>query len=281
MTAREIIAKVKDLPVVSETSRKLTALLNNPHLHSEDLVATLRCDAVLTAKLLRTCNSARLGLREPVSSVDQAVMLLGHNTIFRMVCALGYASVLGAPMPGYAVEAKGLWSHSLATAYLSESLAANEFDGQFEPAMAFTAGLLHDIGKLVLTQTLTPEVQTVIRAQIAGGASRPEAEKAVLGADHSEVGACLLQNWRLPARIIEAVANHHNPVTTPQLQLSGLVYLSNNVVHLLGSAPGWDGFAVRVDQQARLFDLAEHQLERIMLRAHESIRQVDQLMETL
>src|SRR5271168_2993852 len=99
MTADEIIAQAKELPVVSETARKLTIQLNQPDLHRDELVKTLRCDNILTAKLLRVCNSAECGAREPVVSLDQALLLLGDDTIFRMVCALGFGDSLGMSEP--------------------------------------------------------------------------------------------------------------------------------------------------------------------------------------
>src|SRR6201996_1121327 len=167
MTPDEIISKVKDLPVVSETARKLPALLNKPELHRDDLVQTIRCDNVLTAKLLRVCNSAEIGLRQPVASLDQAVLLLGHNVIFRTVCALGYGGIMAAPLAGYAVEANGLWSHSVTTGVAAEYLCEIENYGSFQPPIAFTAGLLHDLGKIILNQLLTPKTRTEIRALIA------------------------------------------------------------------------------------------------------------------
>jgi len=123
MTATEIIAQVKDLPVVSETARKLAVQLNQPELHRDELVETLRCDNVLTAKLLRVCNSADYGVSEPVVSIDQALLLLGDNVIFRMVCADGFGRSLGSAAPGYDTEANGLWIHSLSTGVGAEYLA--------------------------------------------------------------------------------------------------------------------------------------------------------------
>src|ERR1700733_8319386 len=122
MTAEEIIAQAKELPVVSETARKLTIQLNQPNLHRDELVKTLRCDNVLTAKLLRVCNSADCGARAPVVSINQARLLLGDDAIFRMVCAIGFGDSLGLAAPGYDTEANGLWNHSLNVAMGAEYL---------------------------------------------------------------------------------------------------------------------------------------------------------------
>src|SRR5208337_3822240 len=113
------------------------------------------------------------------------------------------------------------------------------------------AGLLHDIGKSVISKVLTPKTRADIRTKIAGQfLSRIEAEKAVLGADHCEIGACLLKRWSLPELIVEAVADHHSPVLKPSIQLSALVYLANCAVHLCGAAPGWQAQAIQAKHTA-------------------------------
>ncbi len=240
MTAEEIIAKVPDLPVVSETARQLTIQLSQPDLHRDDLVDTLRCDNVLTAKVLRLCNSAETGLSEPVDSVDHALLLLGNDAIYRMVCAIGYGSCLKSAGPGNDTEINGLWSHSLRTAVGAEYLSKTESYGTYPAPTAFTAGLLHDIGKVVMYKVMTPKDQAAIRSRMMVTASWLEAERAVLGADHTEVGVCLLRRWSLPELILEAVANHHSPVTTPEIQLSAVIYLANCAAHLAAISPEWE-----------------------------------------
>ena len=131
MTAEQIVAEAKDLPVVSETARKLTIQLNQPDLHREELVKTLRYDNVLTAKLLRVCNSAVYAAREPVDSLDQAILLLGDDAIFRIVSALGYGGTVGLSVPGYSTEANGLWTHSLCVGVGTEYLAKSKSTGIF------------------------------------------------------------------------------------------------------------------------------------------------------
>ncbi len=117
---------------------------------------------------------------------------------------------------------------------------------------AFTAGLLHDIGKTVINRVLTPKTRADIRAKIAAESlSRVQAEKAVLGANHSEVGACLLRKWLLPEPIVEAVANHHTPVTEPVVRLSAVVYLANSAAHIGGATFGWEARLAEAGQAVR------------------------------
>jgi putative nucleotidyltransferase with HDIG domain len=281
MTATEIISRVKELPMVPETARKLITLLNQPETHRDDLIQTLRCDNVLTAKLLRVCNSAHAGLKGPVSSIDQAVLLLGDQAIFRMVCAIGFGGAMGFALPSYAIEANGLWGHSLCTGMGAEYLTEVEAYGDFHPSVAFTAGLLHDIGKLVLNQIFTPEGRAKIRILISQNAlSRFEAEKVVLGANHAEVGACLLQKWNLPEIIIEAVANHHAPIVQPVAQLSAVVYLANCASHLSGPSPGGsDAYALRPSPSiAELLGLQQERVEQMVTHLHGAMKAVKQYL---
>ena len=192
MTPDELVAKVKNLPPISQAALQLVNLLDEPAVSNEDVVQVLKYDNVLTAKLLRACNSPYFGLEEPVSSVDQAVLILGHHQILHIVLTLAFGGAMAVPLAGYAVESNELWRHSLTAATASEFLVTRGIEMNVDPPVAFTIGLLHDIGKLVLTQVLTPEHQRDIRALITDrGLARYEAEKNVLGTDHGEVGGAL------------------------------------------------------------------------------------------
>jgi putative nucleotidyltransferase with HDIG domain len=280
MTPREMVAKVKHLPPVPHAALQLVTLLGQSTVSNEDLVQVLKYDNVLTAKLLRACNSPWLGLQEPVSSVDQAVLMLGHNQILQMVLNLAFGTSMAVALPGYAVEASELWRHSLITASAAEVAAGRNLELNADPAVAFTAGLLHDIGKLVFNEVLTRDTQAALRQRITqGGLSRVEAEKEITGADHAEVGACLLEQWRLPEDIVEAVANHHRPALEPRPRISAIVHLANCLAHLAGSAPGWEAYAIRADDRvAAALDLSETALELLLISVQDSLGHTDELM---
>jgi putative nucleotidyltransferase with HDIG domain len=280
MSPQEIVAKVKNLPPVSQAALHLVSLLEQPAVSNSEVVNVLKYDNVLTAKLLRACNSPFFGLTEPITSVDQAVLILGHQQILHIVLTLAFGSAMVVPLPGYAVEAKELWRHSLITASAAEVVVNELPELNLEAPVAFTVGLLHDIGKLVLGQALTPELQTLIRGRIEQGLiSRVEAEREILGTDHGEVGAVLLKSWNIPEEIIEAVANHHHPVLKPRPKLSVVTHIANCVAHLVGSAPGWDSFALRVDNEVtEALELNHEKLEIMMADVRESFNRVDQYM---
>ena len=240
----------------------------------------LKYDDVLTAKLLRACNSPYFGFEEKIYSVEQAVLILGHQQILHMVLSLAFGGAMSTSLPGYAIEAKELWAHSVTTAVAAEQLVKHGIPMELEPPVAFTAGLLHDIGKLALNQVLDADTQLAIRYRIAHNhLPRNTAERNILGTDHAEVGACLLETWRLPDEIVESVANHHHPVTTPAPKLSAVIHVSNCLVHLIGSSLGWDSYAVLVDAKAnQALAINPEKLESLMIDVHDSAKQVEHFM---
>jgi len=238
-----MLAQVRDLPPVSPAGLKLVGLLGSAQTANEDVVRVLKQDTVLTAKLLRACNSPARGVKEPVMSVDHAVLLLGYRQILQMATALTFRDFLSLPVSAYAPETDNLWRHSLLAASAAElALAECPIPGA-DSSTAFTLGLLHDIGKLITSQFLGRQSLIGIRQQLAQGASPVEAERAVLGTDHAEVGAGLLSMWCIPELIVEGVARHHSPVLCPRPMPSALVCFANSAAHraetvLQGREPG-------------------------------------------
>lgn len=280
MNAKEIVAKVTNLPVVPAATVRLLQLLENPDENTQAALDVIQTDAVLSAKLLRLCNSAAIGLRKSVASVEQAVFFLGFSEVQRLALALGLGGSLKRKTKGNEAEAIELWRHAVLTAYAA-SLIAGEVRGiDAHPSVAFTAGLMHDIGKLVLTEVATPELLAAVRTKADAGKSECEAEQDVFGADHAAVGGALLEAWRMPPALIEPVANHHSPILKPEPGLSVLVHLANCVAHQIGSAPGWDVFATFVDQEAAAsVSFGAQQLAQVIETLGAQMEKVDQFAQ--
>ncbi len=281
MTTEEIVAKVKNLTPVSHAALRLVSLLDQAAVGNDEVVQVLKFDTVLTAKLLRACNSPYFGFEDPVASVEQAVLVLGHQQILHLVLSLAFSGAMNTPLPGYAAEGGELWRHSLTTAMASETLVRSGLPVEFESPVAFTAGLLHDIGKLVFNHVLTDQAQTAIRGRITeGGLARTDAEREVVGADHAEVGAHLLRTWKLPEDIVEAVAHHHQPMCEPRPKLSVVTHVGNCLAHLVGSTLGWEGYAVRAEAQAtEVLAITPERLEDLMIAVHDAAGKVQHLAQ--
>ena len=278
MTAQEFVSQIKDLPSLSPVVVKLIGMLNNLDTANDAVVQIVRHDPTLTARLLSLCNSAKRAGRRTIASVDEAVFRLGRGEIMKAVIELGVGQTLQRPLDGYAVEGMMLWRHSLATAMMAEALAEQAPSPQPEAASAFTAGLLHDIGKVVLNQVLTPEVQADVRQRIqAGDCSWVEAERAVIGVDHAAVGAQLLDHWELPASLVEAVAHHHEPDGRAPLKLSATVHVADCLAHMSGCTAGWSSYAQRADESiAMALGLSAENVERFLIRVPEQLAVIEQ-----
>lgn len=279
MTANELVQKV-DLQPVSHSALKLISLIDRVDINNDEIVQVLKYDEVLTAKLLRACNSTFFGLEEAVSSVDQAVFILGHQQILHIVLTLAFSSTMKASSSACRVKANDLWQHSLVSATASD-VVLNEIPELIqEKNIAFTACLLHDIGKLALGQTLDSTLLDEIQDRIERrNISTTNAEREVLGTDHGEIGAALLRQWRLPENIIEAVANHHHPVIEPGPRLSCVTYIANCLAHLVYPF----STAIECDWQvkeivAARFGIDQSRIESMTAAVRESSEQVDDFM---
>jgi putative nucleotidyltransferase with HDIG domain len=280
MTAITLVQNVKNLPPVSQAALKLISLLDRTSTDNDEVVQVLKYDTVLTAKLLKACNAPSFGLGEAVSSVDQAVLILGHEQILHTVITLAFGSVMAAPSQAFTEGANELWQHSLTAATAAETVL-NHLPGlNAQPNVAFTAGLLHDIGKLVFAQTLSAEQLAEIRDRAERKLiSGTDAEREVLGIDHGETGAALLQSWRLPESIVEAVANHHRPVLKPEIRLSVLVHIVNAVAHHADPFPGQNSHDLKIDHVVgKDLGINSEKLEAIVADARRSVERVNCFM---
>ncbi|HTI98389.1 MAG TPA: HDOD domain-containing protein [Dongiaceae bacterium] len=255
MTAAMMVARARNLPQIPATALKLIGLLDEPDCNNDELAGLVQGDPALTAKLLRACNSSALALSEPVSSVDQALLILGYGAVANMVMSLAMSQAMRSHS-GYSIPVEDLWQHALTTAAAAKTMVDQGLYEEHDAAVAYTAGLLHDVGKLVMAQVLGAEVHAAIRQhRVAEGLGSVAAEREVLGTDHTEVGACLLHVWRLPEWIVEATGNHHRPVLGVVPHLSAVVHVANRVAHLVDTPNSGDYAINETDAVALAFGL--------------------------
>jgi putative nucleotidyltransferase with HDIG domain len=207
---RRVVTRIQQLPCPPTIYFRVMKELAQPDATAGSVGALIAQDASLTAKLLQVSNSAFFGLERPVVSVPEAVQILGFNLVKCVALSHSLFASLNPPAVGE-LSPDRLYLHSLATALLAQRIALGE---NGDPAMvdaAFTAGILHDTGKLVLASALPDHYHRAV--QLAADELIPQwqAEANVFGVSHAEVGAYLLGLWGLPAPIVEAVAWHHQP----------------------------------------------------------------------
>jgi putative nucleotidyltransferase with HDIG domain len=206
-------------------------IVNDEEADMAQLAKVVEEDPTLTMQALNLCNSAYYSLPVQVSSVSHAVRFLGTEAVGGLAMAAYFRGLmrLGSKKSNPWLEGAG--NHLLMTGQLSEKLARSA-GGLVSPAMAFTAGILHDVGKLVfskLDDSYALEVRDLVQS---GGIHAVDAEKQVLGMDHAEAGARLAEHWKIPEEIVDAIRNHHNPLSMESISTS-YIYLADGLYYLI------------------------------------------------
>jgi len=209
-TLKELVLQIQSLPSLPSLYVELTKELESPEPSINRVAELVSSDVGMSAKILQIANSAFFGLREHVSIPARAVNLLGLDTIRALVLSLHIFSQFDrSQVPSFSLNA--LWSHSLAVGEHARQIARMERQGRKLTDEAFTAGLLHDLGKLVLAANLPGEYARALSLSCGAKISQDEAEKQTFGASHAGIGAYLLGLWGFPDSVVEAVAFHHCP----------------------------------------------------------------------
>lgn len=241
-----IIKKIGTLPPLPDTALKLIRVVNDPRSTVDDIVETIKYDQSITGEVLRLCNSAYFGLSRKITSLNDAMLCLGTVKVMQLVMSVHTTGLLSREQTGYGLDPGVLWKHSVAVA-----LAAAQFTSRMKVAngsVAFTAGLLHDIGKVVLNEYVGAEFGEIARRVTEQHASFLEAEREVLGFSHEEVGGMVAEQWKLPEPMVLCIRHHHDPgaLDVPDA-LVDVVHLADCTCLLLGLGLGADGLSYRAD----------------------------------
>ncbi len=240
LTIQELVERTSDLPTIPAAAIKVIRESESSTSSASSLAATLAADQSLSARVLRLSNSAYYGLSRQVSDLPEAVVVLGMRCIRNLTLVAATFPWMSRTMKGYELGPKAMWSHALAVAVGAQEVAKRANLRCLDAA--FTAGLLHDIGKVALSVWLENKVCAVVSLAERESISFDEAERQVLGFDHAEVGYMLAGNWNLPVPLAEAVRFHHRPnETEPSSDLADCVHLADALAMALGLGIGADG----------------------------------------
>ncbi|VAW73105.1 hypothetical protein MNBD_GAMMA10-477 [hydrothermal vent metagenome] len=204
-------------------------VMDNPKSTATQIGRIINDDPALTGRLLKLVNSPFYGFSAKVDTVYRAVALIGHKELRSVVVAASAIKVFTG-IPSELISMQDFWKRSLSTAVTARVLAA--FMREKEIERYFIAGLLHDIGSLLLFLKLPDEMAQVLQRQQAEGIDRGQAEREILGYDHTEVGGRLLKKWNLPPLICGAVKFQQTPQNAPEKEQRGawLVHLASAIV---------------------------------------------------
>ncbi len=229
-----------------DVAQKVLAIIRNPKTNMAEIGQILSLDQSLAMLVLRWANSAYYGLRHPVVTVNQAVVVLGQQAVRNVILASTVASMMDRPIAGYGLDKGDLWQHSIAVAGAAREIAKNK---GFELAEeAYTAGLLADIGKLAFEILLRDVDLTKPEWQ---GKAFSDLEEQFFGIDHAVLGAELARRWNLPPRLLDAIEHHHAPASSKEGRaLAYAVHLADYTIMIMGIGIGRDGLQYQLDPSA-------------------------------
>ena len=243
--------KLNTLPPAPVILPQLLRLLRQADVDSSGVVELISCDPALTAAVLRLCNSAFFASATAASDLLEAVVRVGFDRVYELVVAIVGARSMRPAQKGYGIDEGELWKHCVATALAAKCMAR---DHGADENVAFTAAILHDIGKIVLAQALEQSYAKLIKEIRINQSSLLEGEAAILGVQHAEIGGRLLARWNFPDDLVAAVWNHHTPAAAiGHEQLASFVYLGNMVAHFMGFGYGHQALALRGRVEALSF----------------------------
>jgi HD-like signal output (HDOD) protein/ActR/RegA family two-component response regulator len=225
---RGLAGKMRSLPSFPALYLEIIKEIESPNSSIQNIAKIVAQDPGITAKILHVANSAAFGLPEPLSNTADAVQQLGMTTVRSLVLsAQVYSSFASARLLHFSAEA--LWTHLMKCGDLARTIMRHERASFADAEDAFTAGMLHDMGKLMLANSLPGEFQEAVTLANSEKIALHEAEKSVFGATHAGLAAYLFGLWGLPASIIEAVAFHHSPEKSDLKHFSALtaVHVAN------------------------------------------------------
>jgi putative nucleotidyltransferase with HDIG domain len=224
----EIDLALEKLQPIPQVALKIMQLIDEGEQYDvRVLTAEIRKDQVISARTLQLANSVMFASRNRIESLDYALLYLGVNLLMRYVITAAVDSFFDRPAAGYSLCKGGLYHHAVGTAVVAENLA--RLTGRAKPALAYTAGLLHDIGKVALDQLLGSAAPLFYR-RLAENQTLDfiQAERELFGTDHTEIGQRLAEKWSFPVSLTESIRYHHVPERAPQHgALAHIVFLAN------------------------------------------------------
>ena len=225
---RTIVSHTESLPAMPEVMLRVQKLIKHPSTSPFQLAKIIETDPSIVAGILKIANSAYYGFRGKVSTIQHASSLFGTRRLAELITAMSAGGVLGRAMDGYGLKAGDMWRHAIMVASAASQIAVELKTDLLDSA--YMAGLLHDMGKIILDPHVR-ERRLLFEHYFAAnpGKSIQDAERDILGFDHAVIAAILCEKWSLPKTITFAIRNHHHPSEAGDHPLSHIVHLADYV----------------------------------------------------
>ncbi len=277
----DILRCVETFEAMPVICQQLLSNMADPNVNFALLAEKIKYDPSMTLNILKLANSVQFGASRNVESIPTAIALLGINRLFQVVVAQRAAKLLKNKMEGYDLMPKELLRHSVWTA-----LAAEEFSRQLHlrtPDLLFTAGLLHDVGKVVLDPFVAK--MKIPLEEESNAASQPyqDVERTVLGFSHADIGSMLMQRWHFPKELEAMVRLHHDPVAAGEyFEVTMVVHLADMLAYSSGVGTGIDGLKYRVcEDLKRLNGLTGRIVERVASQTFDKMTELEDVLSQM
>ncbi len=241
-TVDKILKSIQNIPAFPVTAQRVASIMSNPDYSVTQVVNVIRYDPSITANILKICNSAYFGVRH-ISTLHDAVIFLGQENVLRAIQVSGISRFFRRNVDGYGQNAQELWKHSVGVALMTQILS-RKITGR-DDSKLFTAGLLHDIGKFILSEFVQDSSRKIMDLVLNHGYAFLRAEEEVIGMNHAEVGGKIAQHWNFPPDIRDTIMYHHRPDLMDEGKsiFCWVVYLADQVCLIMGIGGGNDGLA--------------------------------------
>jgi putative nucleotidyltransferase with HDIG domain len=274
ITLEKIIEKIDYLPPFPLTVTKVLQMLKDPKTTPEEIADVVKFDQAITTNILRLCNSSYFGLRRTISNLKEAVVFIGIKNLKKIMVISGTQKYFDKENTGYETQKGELWIHALAVSIIAGNIG-DSIDVKDKDEL-FVAALLHDIGKLVLNEYVLESCVEISKKVENGSMTFLKAEKDVLGLNHAEIGAKVLEIWKFPEEIISAVKKHHSAYEENDSDLENIVRIADNLAMMMGYETGVDGLAYNgFSDICRLYDLNRSTLDNVMADSLEEIVKIE------
>ncbi len=270
--------EINQLAPMSASVNRLARIVADPESNLSAVTRLIELDEALTVNVLRWANSAWSRGHHAIVTIKEAVIRLGGASILKMAVGEHVTGSLNKAVPAYELDEKELWRHSVAAALAAESL--HLFTKETISGVAFTAALIHDIGKLVLNRHMGSEVIKRIRKHIENDRiTYIEAEFKVLGTDHAKIGGLMARHWQFPELLIHAIEHHHDPDIDPDPLLDA-VHISNLIAKLIGEGLGSEQMNMKAStDSARRLGLSSAGLESLCAHVQAELQKAESVWE--